>query len=172
MDFVVEVFGLIQCFQGWPVWWELNGGKTKTRPVHVLDVAQALANILNLPAPLPTALNLPGPAEMSHNYLLNLVQSLTYRKGSRFPEVPKSIAKFLSKTSNLVWWPVLSADEVERRYLDDVSPKEVGLSDWDVVGVKPTEIEDLALKYLKRFRNAEDYRRPALFPPRVADAPE
>lgn len=73
----------------------------------------------------------------------------------------------ISRASELVWWPALSPDEVERRYIDDVSPKQVGLGDWDVVGVKPSEIEDLALKYLRGYRSADDYRRPLLLPKRV-----
>jgi NADH dehydrogenase (ubiquinone) 1 alpha subcomplex subunit 9 len=56
----------------------------------------------------------------------------------------------IAKTGKAVWWPTLSTDQVERRYLDDVDTP----GDWDVVGVTPEEIEDSAIVYLRRYRSA------------------
>ena len=114
-----------------------------------MDVAQALTNLLSVPA-LPGTINLPGPSTLTFEYLLALISSVTYNPPSRAPVVPKPVALALSKLAQRIWWPTLSPDEVTRRYLDDVDVP----GDWDKVGVTPTEIEDNALLYLRRYRSA------------------
>lgn len=114
-----------------------------------MDVAQALTNILEAQS-LPALLNLPGPSRLTYEYLLALVSSVTFNPPSRAPTVPKAVAKALSKLSQNIWWPTLSPDEVERRYINDVDVP----GDWDKVGVRPTEIEDNAILYLRRYRSA------------------
>ncbi|CAL1712738.1 unnamed protein product [Somion occarium] len=143
----------------WPIWWKLNHMQTRVRPVHVMDVAQALSNLNDVPV-LPGTLNLPGPSELTHEYLLNLVSHVTYRPFSRAPVVPKRIAIVLAKAAQSVWWPALSPDEVERRYIDDVDVP----GDWDKVGLEPGEIEDHAITYLRMYRSAENYSRPVVLP--------
>lgn len=62
-----------------------------------------------------------------------------------------------SKTAQWAWWPLLSPDEVERRYMDDIGTDAKGekwAGDWDKVGVVPDEVENLAITYLRRYRNA------------------
>lgn len=75
---------------------------------------------------------------------------LTYSPPSRAPVVPKSIALALAQLNRTVWWPILSPDEVERRYIDDVEVP----GDWDAVGVKPEEIEESAIVYLREHRSS------------------
>ena len=115
-----------------------------------MDVAQALANLIEVPS-LPRTLSLPGPSTMTHAYLLELVSSVTYHPVSKAPVLPKALASFLANlSSKSVWWPVICADEVERRFLDDVDTP----GDWETVGIVPDEIEKYALKYLKHYRSA------------------
>ncbi|KAF9481191.1 NADH dehydrogenase [Pholiota conissans] len=147
----------------WPIWWQLNNGETKIRPVHVLDVAQALANLLASPQYSRT-LNLPGPSTLTYEYLLELVSSVTLNPPSRAPVLPKAVALALSKVAQSVWWPALSPDEVTRRYINDSDAP----GDWDAVGVQPAEIESHALTYLRRYRSAENFVRPTVFPARPA----
>ena len=118
-------------------------------PTQVMDVAQALTNILSMPS-LPGTLNLPGPSTLTYDYLLALLSTVTYNPPSRAPVVPKPAAKLLARLAQNVWWPALSPDEVERRYIDDSDVP----GDWDKVGVVPTEIEENALLYLRRYRSA------------------
>lgn len=114
-----------------------------------MDVAQALSNLVQLPA-LAQTLNLPGPTTVTYEYLLDLIASITYRPPSRAPTVPKAVAVALSKASQAIWWPSLSPDEVERRYIDDSKVE----GNWDTVGVTPEEVEPHAITYLRRFRSA------------------
>ncbi|KAI6114023.1 39kDa subunit of Ndufa9, NADH ubiquinone oxidoreductase [Pisolithus sp. B1] len=145
----------------WPIWWKLNFGETKIKPVHVIDVAQALANLMSIPQ-ITRTVSLPGPSTLTYEYLLELVEALTYRPPSRAPVVPKPIALAVARAAQMVWWPLMSPDEVERRYIDDVNVP----GDWEAVGVRPDEVENHAITYLRRYRLAKDYLRPVLFPAR------
>jgi NADH dehydrogenase (ubiquinone) 1 alpha subcomplex subunit 9 len=131
-----------------------------------MDVAQGLANLIDMP-PTPRTLSFPGPSTVSYQYLLDMIASLTYEESSRAPTLPKSLALFIARLAQLPWFPMISPDEVIRRYLDDVSEKVVsGKEDWEVVGVKPTEVEQNAISYLRRFRSGANYNRPVVFPRR------
>ncbi|KAI0712549.1 NADH dehydrogenase [Earliella scabrosa] len=143
----------------WPIWWKLNEMQTKVRPAHVMDVAQALANTISM-HPMPGTFNLPGPSTLSYEYMLTLVSTITYNPPSRAPIVPKSVALALAKAAQSLWWPMLSPDEVIRRYIDDAEVP----GDWDKFGVIPDEIEEHAITYLRRYRSAENFARPVVFP--------
>jgi NADH dehydrogenase (ubiquinone) 1 alpha subcomplex subunit 9 len=100
--------------------------------------------------PVARTLNLPGPSTLTHEYLLELVSTLIYEPPSRAPVLRKVVAILIAKMGKAVWWPTLSPDQVERRYIDAVDTP----GDWDVVGVTPEEIEDSAIVYLRRYRSA------------------
>jgi hypothetical protein len=116
-----------------------------------MDVAQALSHLVSMPA-LNRTLALPGPSTHTHEYLLELVSTLTYNAPSRAPVVPKRLALALARTAQRIWWPALCPDEVERRYIDDNDADTPG--DWAAVGVEPDEIENHAITYLRRYRSA------------------
>ncbi|KAI5120769.1 hypothetical protein M0805_004732 [Coniferiporia weirii] len=143
----------------WPIWWKLNYGQTKIRPVHVMDVAQALTNLLTMPS-VSRTLSLPGPSTLTHAYLLELISAVTYNPPSKAPALPKRLALLLAKGSGAVWWPTVCPDEVERRFIDDAETP----GDWDAVDIVPDEIEMYALKYLRRFRSADNFLRPVVLP--------
>jgi len=147
-----------------------------------MDVAQALANLTSVPQ-LPGTLSLPGPSTLTYEYLLELVSSITYQPPSRAPVLPKAVATILSRAAQAVWWPALCPDEITRRYIDDADTP----GDWAAVGVEPSEIENHAITYLRRYRSAyvtsalccdvllnldlrENFVRPIVFPPRPAIA--
>lgn len=117
---------------------------------QVLEVAQALANLMSIPQYSGT-LNLPGPSTLTYEYLLDLVSSVTLQHTSRAPVLPQPVAIALAKLGQSIWWPTLSPDEVTRRYINDVDVP----GDWAVVGhEQPSEIEAHAITYLRRYRSA------------------
>lgn len=122
-------------------------------PLQVLDVAQVLSNFTTLSLPGQT-LNLPGPTRYSYNDILDIIASLTYHDTTRAPVIPKRLALLASRIAQRAWWPLLSPDEVERRYLDDV---EVGEGDWALAGVTPEHLENVAITYVRRYRSAYVY---------------
>ena len=83
-------------------------------------------------------------------YLLELVQSVAYLKPSAIPYLPKPAMMTIAKIAQLAWWPMVSPDELQRRYIDDASVT----GDWDAFGVKPAAVEDHILAYVRRFRSA------------------
>ncbi|KAK2465219.1 hypothetical protein APHAL10511_002573 [Amanita phalloides] len=151
----------------WPIWWKLNHGQTKIRPAHVMDVAQALVNLVSIP-PISRTLSLPGPSTVTYEYLLELISSVTLRGPTRAPTLPKPIASLMARGGQTVWWPTLSPDEVSRRYIDDADVP----GDWSAVNVTPSEIEQHAITYLRRYRSAENFVRPVVFPSRPSFAVE
>lgn len=146
-----------------------------------MDVAQALGNLMGL-SQLAGTVSLPGPRTLSSEYLLDLVSSVTYNPPSRSPVIPKRVALAVARGAQSVWWPLICPDEVERRYLDDVTV----VGDWEAVGVVPDDIENHAITYLRRYRSAyvcslrdvsmsladlgcrDNFQRPVVFPTRQA----
>ncbi|EJD38366.1 NAD(P)-binding protein [Auricularia subglabra TFB-10046 SS5] len=165
----------------WPIWFKLNGGETRVRPVHVMDVAQALKNLIERPA-LAETLSLPGPKTHTYNYLLELVASVLYEPMTRAPTVPKPVALALASAAQYAYFPMISPDEVRRRYIDDelalpaqraledwespedVKPAQEAPGDWDKVGIVPEEIEQYALLYLRQYRTIGNFARPVILP--------
>ena len=118
---------------------------------QVQDVAQAMANITQDTKIHSTTFNLPGPVTFNHVEMQKLISLFTFRPVSGVPEVPKRIAMFLSKLSQLIWWPSLSPDEIERRFVDDVMVN--ATQDWAALGVNPVEVEKIATSILRRYRS-------------------
>ena len=123
-----------------------------------MDVAQALANAFSMKS-APGTYNLPGPSTLTYEYLLTLVSTITYNPASSAPTVPKAAALALARAAQAVWWPLLSPDEVERRYIDDADVP----GDWAKFGITPDEIEEHAITYLRRYRSACVF--PLVLPP-------
>jgi NADH dehydrogenase (ubiquinone) 1 alpha subcomplex subunit 9 len=96
-------------------------------------------------------LSLSGPIPFTYNELEQLISLFTFHPVSTLPEVPRWLANYLSKISQLIWWPSLSPDEIERRFIS--APETDSSEDWAKVGVQPTEIENVALSILRRYRS-------------------
>lgn len=99
---------------------------------------------------VPGTFSLPGPETFTIEYLLEFVQSIAYLRPSRVPPLPKAFALAIAKLAQAPWFPLISPDEIERRYIDDSDIA----GDWEVFGVRPDHIEDHALAILRRFRSA------------------
>lgn len=108
-------------------------------------------------------LSLPGPSTLTYEYLLDLVSAVTIRSFHSYaPEMPRAVATAIASVSQRVWWQYISPDEVTRRYLNDSDVA----GDWAELGITPTEIEALALMYLRRYRTTDTYTDPVAFPTR------
>jgi NADH dehydrogenase (ubiquinone) 1 alpha subcomplex subunit 9 len=116
---------------------------------QVIDVAQVLANLMHSTQTTGT-FSLPGPVTFTLEYLLEFVQSVAYLPPSHIPYLPKPVMIAFARLAQLPWFPMVSPDELERRYINDADVE----GDWDVFGVTPGQIEDHALGALRRFRSA------------------
>ncbi|EIW65481.1 NADH dehydrogenase (ubiquinone) 1 alpha subcomplex 9 [Tremella mesenterica] len=178
---------LLNAIAQYPILFKFNQGRTKILPVHVLDVASALSVMLTAPVTsVASTFALPGPAMHTFNSLFALTSAMTMRPVSGVPEVPKAVAKLVSSIIHrAIWWPVISPDEIERKFIDDMgtelfaSPGEekpsgwatsrsdgaVGIDGepvkgWADLDISPDYIEEHAIKYLRRYRSASNYDRP------------
>ena len=68
-------------------------------------------------------------------------------KHRRHINVPKVMLKPAANILNrLLWWPVMSADEVEREFIDQkIDPKAKTFKD---LGIEPAELGNLTFHYL------------------------
>lgn len=96
--------------------------------------------------------SLGGPRTYTVEQMMQLVESLTFRKLVRpVMNVPKVALMTAAKIGSLVWWPMVSPDEVTRRYIDDAedAPGTLGFAD---LGIEPDLLEAVAIVYLRRYR--------------------
>src|SRR5258706_15461993 len=117
---------------------------------QVQDIAQAMANITqNTKIHSNTTFNLPGPVTFNHAEMQNFISLFTFRPVSGAPEVPKGFAVFLSKRSQLIWWPSVSPDEIERRFID--AGMVDAAHDRAALGGNPIEFEQIAPALLRSY---------------------
>ncbi|ORX34514.1 hypothetical protein BD324DRAFT_636205 [Kockovaella imperatae] len=109
----------------WPIKYALNGSRTRTMPVHVVDVAEALSKMLDAPkTSIGSTFVLPGPEVFTYDELLNLVSFFTMRPRRSLPPIPGFVASmFASVVNRLLWFPTVAPDEITRKFIDDAGAK-------------------------------------------------
>ncbi|CAI4213319.1 unnamed protein product [Parascedosporium putredinis] len=121
-------------------------GEEVARPVHVIDIGHALELMLYDDSTAAQTFELYGPKEYSTEEIAALVDREIFKQ-RRHINIPKKILKPLAGLLNSVtWWPYLSADEVEREFIDQkVDPAARTFED---LGIKPGNISDFTYHYL------------------------
>lgn len=89
-----------------------------------------------------------GPTNYSTAEIAELVDKEIIKRRKHI-NVPKRILKPAAKLLNqALWWPVLSADEVEREFIDQkIDPTAKTFKD---LGIEPAELASLTFHYLVR----------------------
>lgn len=145
----------------YPLLWHVNHMRTKMRPVHSFDVAQALEIMCDADVTsMGQTFSLGGPKTYTIAEMLRIVESLTHSKLVREGvNVPKALLRATTKLGDLAWWPMYSPDEVEQRYLDDKAdePGTLGFAD---LGMEPDTMEERAIVYLRRYRSNLYFEEP------------
>jgi len=136
----------------------IGGGKTTFQPVHVSDVAEAVARAAVSPAAAGRTFELGGPAVMTFEDVLKLVLRETYRRRLLLP-LPFAVAKMIGGLAQLTAIvgiaPVLTRDQVVLLESDNVvSPNAEGLAE---LGIQPTGVEAVAESYLWRYRRGGQF---------------
>lgn len=118
-------------------------------PVHAIDVGEALEKMLHDDNTASETFELYGPKNYSTEEIAALVDKEIIKKRQHL-NIPKTILKPIAGLLNkALWWPVLSADEVEREFIDQViDPKAKTFKD---LGIQPAELSDLTFHYLVSF---------------------
>lgn len=80
-------------------------------------------------------------------------------KRRRHINLPKALLKPVAYYLNkLLWWPVLSADQIEQECLDQVIDRKA--KTFKDLGIEPAELRDLTYHYLQDYRGASYYDLP------------
>ncbi|CAF9907570.1 NADH-ubiquinone oxidoreductase 40 kDa subunit [Imshaugia aleurites] len=127
-------------------------------PVHAIDVGTALSLMLEDDNTASETFELYGPTNYSMAEIAELVDKEIYKK-RRHLNLPKPLLKPAAKYLNrFLWWKTLSADEVEREYLDqEIDPKAKTFRD---LGMEPAELKNYTFHYLQGYRSSAFYDLP------------
>lgn len=124
-----------------------NNMQERYWPVHVTDVGQALELMLYDDNTAGETFELYGPKNYSTAELAELVDREIYKQ-RRHINVPKKLLKPAATLLNKVlWWPVLSGEDVEREFIDQTID-ETAKTFKDLGMENPGEITDYLYHYL------------------------
>ncbi|KIH88983.1 NADH dehydrogenase (ubiquinone) 1 alpha subcomplex 9 [Sporothrix brasiliensis 5110] len=136
-----------------------NNMQERYWPVHVIDVGQALEKMLYDDTTAGQTFELYGPKNYSTAELAELVDREIYKKRQHI-NVPKALLKPAATLLNkLLWWPVLSGEDVEREFIDQTID-ETAKTFKDLGIEKPGEIADFTYHYLQGYRSSSYYDLP------------
>ncbi|KAF2641543.1 NADH-ubiquinone oxidoreductase-like protein 40 kDa subunit [Massarina eburnea CBS 473.64] len=129
-------------------------------PAHVIDVGIALEKMLHDDTTAAETYELYGPTEYSMAEINELVVKETFHP-RRHINIPKKLMKPLSHYMNkYIWWPIGSADQVEREFIDmTVDPSAKTFKDLDI---EPVDLKTLTFEYLKGYRSSQYYDLPPM----------
>jgi NADH dehydrogenase (ubiquinone) 1 alpha subcomplex subunit 9 len=125
-----------------------NHLKERLWPVHVIDVGKALEQLMYDDNTASETFELYGPKNYSMAEITELVDREVVKKGYHL-NVPKAIRQPVEYWLNkLIWWPIGSADQVEREFIDQtIDPDAKTFTD---LGIEPVELEKMVFQYLVR----------------------
>lgn len=111
-----------------------------------IDVGAALEKILYDDTTAGQTFELYGPKQYSMAEIATMVDKEIYKE-RRHINVPKAILKPVAKLLNqLLYWRTLSADEIEREFLDQkIDPTAKTFKD---LGIEPVDIANYTYHYL------------------------
>lgn len=123
-----------------------NNMQERYWPVHAIDVGAALEKMIEDDSTASQTYELYGPKNYSTAEIAELVDKEIH-KHRRHINVPKAILKPAATLLNkALWWPVLSGDQVEREFLDQViDPNAKTFKD---LGIEPADLANLTFHYL------------------------
>ncbi|PNS14672.1 NADH-ubiquinone oxidoreductase subunit, mitochondrial [Sphaceloma murrayae] len=137
-----------------------NNFQEKFAPVHVLDVGQALEQMLYDDNTAGETYELYGPKVYNMAQIRELVEA-EIMKHRRHINVPRQVMAPVADVLNkFLWWPTTSKDQVIREFLDQViDPKAKTFED---LGMEPGELAKFTYKYLQGYRSSAYYDLPPM----------
>ncbi|KAK4187831.1 NADH-ubiquinone oxidoreductase 40 kDa subunit [Podospora australis] len=129
-----------------------NNLQEKYWPVHVIDVGEALEKMCYDDNTASQTFELYGPKQYSSAEIAELVDREIFKK-RRHINVPKPILKPVAGLLNrLLWWDVMSADEIEREFHDQVIDESA--KTFKDLGIEPSDLSKWTYHYLQSFRSS------------------
>ncbi|KAL5410745.1 NADH-ubiquinone oxidoreductase 40 kDa subunit [Paraphaeosphaeria minitans] len=129
-------------------------------PTHAIDVGMALEKMLHDDTTAAETFELYGPTGYTMAEINELVGAEII-KNRRHINVPKRLLKPIGAALNkYIWWPTISADEVEREFIDQtIDPKAKTYKD---LGIEPVDLKSVLYDYLKGYRSPSYYDLPPM----------
>jgi len=135
-----------------------NNMQEKFWPVHSIDVGAALEKMLFDDSTARRTFELYGPKQYSLAEIATLVDREIFKKRHHV-NVPKVFLKPLAGLLNkTLWWHTISADEVEREFIDQVIDYEA--STFKELCIEPGDIANYTYHYLQGYRSSNYYDLP------------
>ncbi|RYP32335.1 hypothetical protein DL766_004010 [Monosporascus sp. MC13-8B] len=135
-----------------------NHMQEKYWPVHSIDVGQALEAMLYDDNTAGQTYELYGPKQYSTAEIAQLVDREIFKKRTHI-NVPKAILKPVAGLLNkLLWWPMLSAEDVEREFIDQKIDETA--KTFADLGIKPGDLSNFTYHYLQGYRSSSYYDLP------------
>jgi NADH dehydrogenase (ubiquinone) 1 alpha subcomplex subunit 9 len=127
-------------------------------PVHVIDVGMALETMCLDDTTAAQKYELYGPTNYSMAEIAAIVDKeiIAHRRHINLPKrLRQPIAELMNKT---IYWPVGSADEVEREFIDQTIDKSA--KTFKDLGIVPVDVAQVAFSYLIGYRSSTVYDLP------------
>ncbi|KAF8476185.1 NADH-ubiquinone oxidoreductase 40 kDa subunit mitochondrial precursor [Kalaharituber pfeilii] len=136
-----------------------NHMQQKYWPVHVLEVAKALEQMMYDDSTAGQTFELYGPKEYSTRQIADLIDKETLRK-RRNINLPKPVYLAIARALDYIWWPTISPDEVEREFINQViDPNAKTFKD---LGFEPEDLTRWILHYVRQYRSNLYYDLPPM----------
>ena len=97
-----------------------NNMRERYWPVHVIDVGQALELIGYDDNTAGQTYELYGPKNYSTAEIAELVDAEIFKKRRHINLPPAILKPLMTVLNKVLWWPMLSAQDVEKEFIDQV----------------------------------------------------
>ncbi|RDA86825.1 hypothetical protein CP533_1948, partial [Ophiocordyceps camponoti-saundersi (nom. inval.)] len=123
-----------------------NNMQQRFWPVHSIDVGEALERMMYDDSTVGQTFELHGPKEYTMAQIKAMVDREIFKQRWHV-NIPKAVLKPLASTLNrFLWWNTLSADEVEREFINQtIDPNAKTFKD---LGINPGDIYNFTYHYL------------------------
>ncbi|MGA7329106.1 MAG: complex I NDUFA9 subunit family protein [Rhodomicrobium sp.] len=129
---------LVTLLKRLPVYPMFGQGRARLQPVHVEDVAEAIARALQPTAPQPVAYELGGPRVYVYEDLIKLIADRLHKRRVLLP-MGFPIWRVLAAIAEMVPGAPLSRSQVELMETDTVVS--TGMPGFDALGISPKPLE-------------------------------
>ncbi|KAJ1982584.1 Protein-lysine N-methyltransferase efm5 [Dimargaris xerosporica] len=128
-----------------------NHNQQILRPVDVADVALALDVMMGEEHTLGQTYELYGAKPYTYQDILNVCSNL-FREKVTTINVPKPLMKAVTAAMQYWIYPMLSPDEVERMFIDQVPSQDPHVKTFADLGIEPRNFELTVLPYIRHYR--------------------
>lgn len=118
-------------------------------PVHVIDVGQALELIGYDDNTAGQTYELYGPKNYSTAEIAELVDAEIFKKRRHINLPPAILKPLMTVLNKVLWWPMLSAQDVEKEFIDQVIDENA--KTFKDLDIEPGEISKFTYHYLVSF---------------------